>query len=77
AEAILRVDPDVLLVPAAGLASVDGIDGLLQIEGLDRTSAGQARRVLTYDDQLLLGNGPRVGDLLTDLRAELADVPRS
>ncbi len=76
AEAILRVDPEVLLVPAAGLASVDGIDGLLAIEGLDRTSAGQAGRVLTYDDQLLLGNGPRVGDLLAELQAELAAVPR-
>ncbi|MEM9566205.1 MAG: ABC transporter substrate-binding protein, partial [Actinomycetota bacterium] len=76
AEAILRVDPEVLLVPAAGLASVDGIDGLLAIEGLDRTSAGQAGRVLTYDDQLLLGNGPRVGDLLAELQAELAAVTR-
>lgn len=75
AEAILRVDPEVLLVPAAGLASVDGIDGLLEIAGLGRTSAGLTRRVLSYDDQLLLGNGPRAGELLAELRAELAAVP--
>ncbi|MEM7322960.1 MAG: ABC transporter substrate-binding protein [Actinomycetota bacterium] len=76
AEAILRVDPEVLLVPTAGLASVDGIDGLLEIDGLSLTSAGKARRVITYDDQLLLGNGPRVGELLADLSSELAAVSR-
>lgn len=47
AEAILAAAPDVLLIPAAGLDSVNGIDGLLDIGGLGQTPAGQHRQVLT------------------------------
>jgi iron complex transport system substrate-binding protein len=73
-EALLEAAPDVLLVPSAGLASVGGVDGLLEIGGLSRTPAGRAGRVLSYDDQLLLGNGPRVGQLLAELRRDLAEL---
>lgn len=71
AEAVLGAEPDVLLIPAAGLASVGGIDGLLEIGGLSQTPAGRNRRVISFDDQLLLGNGPRVGQLIADLRSQL------
>ncbi|MEM7274708.1 MAG: ABC transporter substrate-binding protein [Actinomycetota bacterium] len=73
AEATLVAAPDVLLVPSAGLDSVGGIDGLLEIAGLAETPAGQNRRVVTFDDQWLLGNGPRSGELLEQLRAALAE----
>lgn len=72
AEAILAAAPDVVLVPAAGLASVNGIDGLLETGGLGETPGGRARQVLAYDDQLLLGNGPRTGVMLAQLRDDLA-----
>lgn len=71
AEAILAAAPDVLLVPAAGLESVGGVDGLLEIGGLGQTPAGQNRQVLAYDDQLLLGNGPRTAEMLARLRDDL------
>ena len=74
AEAILAAAPDVLLVPAAGLESVGGVDGLLGIGGLGQTPAGQNRQVLAYDDQLLLGNGPRTAELLAQLRDDLSAV---
>ena len=74
AEAILAAAPDVLLVPTAGLESVGGIDGLLEIGGLGRTPAGQNRQVLAYDDQLLLGNGPRTAQMLAQLRSDLSAV---
>ena len=67
AESLLRAEPDILLVPSAGLDSVGGIDGLLQIGGISQTPAGINRAVLAYDDQLLLGNGPRTGNLLKQL----------
>ena len=72
AEAILAAAPDVLLIPTAGLDSVDGVDGLLDIGGLGQTPAGQRRQVLAYDDQLLLGNGPRTAQRLAQLRDELS-----
>ena len=74
AEAILAAAPDVLVVPEAGLESVGGMDGLLEIGGLGQTPAGLHRQVLAYDDQLLLGNGPRTAQMLARLRDDLSDV---
>ncbi len=71
AEAILAAAPDVLVVPAASLESVGGVEGLLEIGGLGQTPAGQNGRVLAYDDQLLLGNGPRTAQMLVQLRNDL------
>ena len=71
AEAILAAAPEVVLVPEAGLTSVNGIDGLLEIGGIGETPAGRDRRVLAYDDQLLLGNGPRTAEMLARLRDDL------
>ena len=74
AEAVLAAAPDVLLVTQRGLESVGGIDGLLEIGGLGQTPAGQNRQVLAYDDQLLLGNGPRTAQMLAQLRDDLSAV---
>ncbi|MAT07033.1 MAG: hypothetical protein CL424_18520 [Acidimicrobiaceae bacterium] len=74
-EAILAAAPDVLLVTTSGLDSVGGVDGLFeQIPALAQTPAGQHRAVLAYDAQLLLGNGPRTGELLTTLIDDLAAI---
>jgi iron complex transport system substrate-binding protein len=71
-EAILAAAPDVIVVPASGLESVGGIDGLFDtIPALAQTPAGRARAVLSYDDQLMLGNGPRVGAFLRTLIDDL------
>ena len=74
AEALLFAAPDVLLVPKAGLESVGGVDGLLESGGLGQTPAGLNRQVLAYDDQLLLGNGPRTAQMLAQLRDDLSAV---
>ncbi len=74
AEAIVSAAPDVLITTELGLESVGGLDGLLEIPGLAGTPAGREGRVLTYDAQLLLGNGPRVADLLIQLANDLKTV---
>ena len=71
AEALVMAAPDVLIVPERGLESVGGIDGLLALPGVAATPAGEQGRVLVYDDQLLLGNGPRTGELLEQLITDL------
>ncbi len=71
AEAATMADPDVILVPAAALVSIGGVDGLLRQPGLAATRAGQARRVVAIDDLLLLGFGPRIATALESLIGEL------
>lgn len=66
-EGLVAARPDVLLVLKDGLASVGGVDGLLRIPGVAQTPAGQQRRVLAYDDLLLLGLTPRTGAALRSL----------
>ena len=73
AEAIVQVDPDVLLVMTRGLDSVGGIDGLLALPGISSTRAAKSRAVIAVDDDLLLSFGPRTGALISRL-AELLDM---
>ena len=58
-EALIELQPDVIITTQSGLASVGGIDGLLEIPGFVETPAGEQRRILAFEDQYLLGNGPR------------------
>ena len=67
AESLVSAAPDVILVPTLGLQSVGGIEGLLRIPGVAQTPAGKNRRVIHYDDALLLGLGPRTGSALRQL----------
>jgi iron complex transport system substrate-binding protein len=75
AEALLAAAPDVIMATTTGLESVGGIDGLLAIGGLARTPAGQGRAVVAFEDQYLLGGGPRTADLVRELTAVLHPAP--
>ncbi len=66
-EALVAGQPDFYLLFTLGLESVGGVDGLLKIPGVDQTPAGQHRRILDYEDQYLLGLGPRTGQMLHEL----------
>jgi iron complex transport system substrate-binding protein len=70
-EALVAAAPDALVVTTSGLQSVGGIDGLLRIPGIATTPAGKARRVFAYDDQMLLGFGPRAAACWTQLFDDL------
>lgn len=67
AEAVVAARPDVIVVTTNGMASVGGIDGILRLPGVAATPAGRNRRVLAYEDQMLLGLGPRTGTVLAAL----------
>lgn len=70
-EALIEAQPDILLVMTGGLASVGGIDGLLKIPGISQTPAGKERRVLAYEDGLLLSFGPRTPQVLNAMAEDL------
>lgn len=60
-EALIRSQPDVILVMTEGLKSVKGVDGLMKLPGIAQTPAGQRRRIIDMNDTELLGFGPRTG----------------
>jgi iron complex transport system substrate-binding protein len=49
------------------LASVGGIDGLLELPGITQTPAAKSRSVVSIDDDLLFSFGPRTGELIIRL----------
>lgn len=68
-EALVRAQPDVILMMTKGLESVGGVDGLVGIPGIGQTPAGMNRRVVDMEDGVLLGYGPRTSlviDILVD-----------
>ena len=67
AEALTAVNPDCIVVLTAGLMSVGGRDGLLQLPGIAQTTAAEEGCILDFDDQYFGGGGPRMGDVLMEL----------
>ncbi|MCY9782326.1 ABC transporter substrate-binding protein [Nocardiopsis sp. EMB25] len=74
AEALIAAQPDVILVMTAGLESVGGIDGLVEIPGVAQTPAGADRAVIDFEDGVLLNFGPRTPQVVAELAEELAAV---
>lgn len=71
AEALVTMQPDVIVLMTKGLASVGGVDGLVQLPGIAQTPAGKNKRIVTVDDSLLLAFGPRTAPLLPLLRTAI------
>lgn len=72
-EALVTAAPDVILLMQAGLQSIGGVDGLLQIPGIAETPAGMNERFVAFEDLYLLGFGPRIGDSVYDLTIAIHD----
>lgn len=63
-EALLKANPDVVLVMTEGAESVGGIEGVLRLPGIADTNAGRARRVVQMEQTQLLAFGPDTGLVL-------------
>ncbi|MCO6147591.1 hemin ABC transporter substrate-binding protein [Flavobacterium sp. NRK1] len=72
-EALIKGNPDVILMFTSGLESVGGVDGALKIKGVDKTNAGKNKKIIAMDGALLSGFGPRLGEATTQLNALLAE----
>ncbi|WP_139980441.1 heme/hemin ABC transporter substrate-binding protein [Nocardioides litoris] len=71
-EALVEAAPDVLLMMDEGLESVGGVDGLLErFPALANTPAGEHRRVVSMDDDVVLSFGPRTADVVGALAVAL------
>jgi iron complex transport system substrate-binding protein len=67
AETMAQLNPDLILVMIAGLESVGGVSGLVELPGIAQTQAGKNRQVVAVDDSLLLSFGPRTPSLINKL----------
>lgn len=66
-EALVAAQPDVILLPSRGLASIGGIEAVLNLPGVAETPAGKSRKIVGIDDMLLLGFTPRLGQGVKEL----------
>lgn len=72
-EALIKGNPDVILMFDSGLGSVGGPLGVLKIPGVDKTNAGKNKKIITMDGGLLSGFGPRVGEAAAKLNTLLQE----
>ncbi|MBK0420473.1 ABC transporter substrate-binding protein [Leucobacter sp. CSA2] len=71
-EALVSMDPDVILVMTHGLESAGGVDGLLAAQpSIALTQAGKHRRIVDVDDTLLFAGGTRIPDVIDGLARAL------
>jgi len=74
-EALALSAADVILMTESGAKSLGGIEAIASLPGLSMTPAGRAKRVITLDDTLLLGFGPRLGEAVSQLARALHSKP--
>lgn len=72
AEAIAASQADIILIPEGSLQGLGGKNGLKSIPGLGQTPAGKRYAVVTIDDSLLAGLGPRTADAVKKIRKKIA-----
>jgi len=67
-EALVALDPDIIVVMTKGLESAGGVDGLIAAQpSIALTAAGKHRRIIDVDDALLFAGGTRIPDVLDGL----------
>ncbi|MGO1850810.1 heme/hemin ABC transporter substrate-binding protein [Microbacterium sp.] len=67
-EALVAADPDLILTMTGGIASVGGVDGLLQEKpAVALTTAGEKRRIVDMEDGAVLSFGPRSATVIDAL----------
>jgi iron complex transport system substrate-binding protein len=72
-EALIKGNPDVILMFDSGLESLSGAEGVLKIQGVDKTNAGKNKKIIAMDGGLLSGFGPRVGQAAVKLNSLLIE----
>ena len=66
-EALVKVNPDVILTMTHGVESTGGLDGFLVRPGVAETNAGKSRRVVDMNDGQILSYGPNTPAVLLSL----------
>lgn len=72
-EALIKGNPDVILLFDSGLGSLGGPQGVLKIPGVAKTNAGKNKKIIAMDGALLSGFGPRLGEGVAKLNSLLLE----
>lgn len=71
-EALVAINPDVIMVMSHGLESAGGVDGLLAgVPSVALTNAGKNRRIIDVDDTSLFAGATRIPDVLDGIARAL------
>jgi iron complex transport system substrate-binding protein len=71
AESLVAANPDVILLFDTGLQSLNGIEGLLKIQGIAATNAGKNKKIISMDGQFLSGFGLRLPAAIVELNKKI------
>jgi iron complex transport system substrate-binding protein len=66
-ESLVSMNPEYLVFFESGIQSLGGNEGLIQIQGIDQTTAFKENQIVALDGQYLSGFGPRVGKAALEL----------
>jgi len=66
-EAVIASNPDVILMTDQSIKAVGGIDGVLRFPGIDKTTAGKQKKIVSLETMYMLGFGPRMPAAVADL----------
>lgn len=72
-EAIVNLNPEVLIVTKQMVP--EDLNSLAQIPGITLTKAWQTKRIITIDQSLILGMGPRITEAVEYLHQQLLASP--
>lgn len=66
-EALVRVNPDMIITMSGGVESTGGFEGFMARPGLTETTAGQKQRIVSMADGQVLSYGPNSAAVLLSL----------
>ncbi|WP_442589929.1 heme/hemin ABC transporter substrate-binding protein [Pedobacter sp. AW31-3R] len=70
-EALIRANPDVILMFEFGYNSLGGINSILRMPGMGQTTAGKNKRIVQLDADLLVNFSVRLDQAITALHQKL------
>src|SRR5690606_10404858 len=75
-EALVKADPDVILMFDFGVSSLGGKRSILKMPGMNMTAAGRHGRILALNASLLVNFGTRLPEAVASLHRELMQSPQ-
>lgn len=66
-EALIAANPEYLLMVSSGFESLGGVEGVLNIPGVEETTAGKKKQIIAFDSLMLTNFGPRLGQAVRQL----------